>query len=161
MTYSHMSSLILYTDLSSYCSNFSSTFRKSTRTETMESVKRRNSKYWWQSKFIREAVRFYGYDTHYPYIQNKERGPFYSGIDVILCVYSFSMRLRGPTSTSKHIEVAINFSKRTGIIIALNNTGYYQSHLLPFIDCSWFSRYPDEVCIYIYYHNIYKLFTYF
>ena len=33
----HMTSLVLYTDLSEYCSSFSSTFRKSTKYESLES----------------------------------------------------------------------------------------------------------------------------
>ena len=149
LSMNHLISLILYTDLSAYCSNFSSTFRKCTRYETLESIKARNAKYWWQSKFIREAVRCYGYDTQSKsgYGYNKETGPFYSGVDVVLCVEEFSMRLRGPTSTSKHIEVALNFSKRSGIILSLNNDGSKYSDRLPFINASWFSRYPDEVCV--------------
>ena len=156
ITINHITSLILYTDLSEFSRNFSSTFRQCTRNETIQSIKRRNSKYWWQSKFITEAVKFYGYDSYGKHkgYYNKERGPFYSGIDMILCVCSYSMRLRGPTSTSKHIEVAINFSKREGIIISLDNTGYQYANQLPFIDCSWFSRYPDEVCFIYYYYII-------
>ena len=138
----HMTSLILYTDLSEYCSRFSSTFRQNTQYESLQSIKKRNGKYWWQSKYIREAVIFYGYD-HGEW--NKERGPFYSGVDMLLCLEGFSLRLRGPTSTSKHIEVALKFSKREGIIMSLNNTGYHFAEDLPFLDCSWFSAFADEV----------------
>ena len=141
----HISSLVLYTDLSEYCSRFSATFRKSTQYESLQSVKKRNGKYWWQSKYILETVRFYGIkDGAFP--ANPEKGPFYSGVDVPLCLEGFSLRLRTPTSTSKQIAVALNFSKRNGIIISLNNTGYDGADQLPSIDCSWFSGFVDEVC---------------
>ena len=143
ITVNHITSLILYTDLSEYCTNFSSTFRKCGIYESIEDVKKRNSKYWWQAKFMREAIELYGYDTGR---HNKEGGPFYSGIDIILVMPEFSLRLRGPTSTSKHIEVSMNFSKRDGIIISLNNNGFQGADHLPFIDASWLSQYPDEVC---------------
>ena len=148
ITINHITSLVLYTDLSEYCTHFSSTFRQCCRHETLESLKKRNGNYWWQSKFIREAVECYGYDAYNEEVEygyNQERGPFYSCIDVIVSVGEFGMRLRAPTSTTKGIGVAINFSKESGIIIALNNNGYMFADLVPFIDASWFSRYPDEV----------------
>ena len=145
----HITALVLYTDLSEYCSHFSATFRKSTQYESFQSIKRRNAKYWWQSKLLREAITHYGLDTEtedYERDENEEKGPFYSGVDVVLCLQRFSLRLRGPTSTSKQLAVALKFSKKEGIIISLNNTGYHNDKYYPFLDCSWFSAFPDEVC---------------
>ena len=55
----------------------------------------------------------------------------------------FSIRLYSPTSTSKQIAVSINFADQNGMIITLNNDSI-EGKYLPFFDCSWISRYPDE-----------------
>ena len=57
----HIQSLILYTDFSMLSSSFTSTFRKKYENESLESVKNRNSSYYWMSKFLIEAVNGYGY----------------------------------------------------------------------------------------------------
>ena len=144
----HIMSIILYTDYSSFCTSFSSTFRKISSMETMENVKRRNSAFWHQSKLFREAVEGFGSLNDDEFLQDGIKtisGPYFSGLDVILTVPEFSLRLSAPTSTSVHIEVSINFAKRTGIIIQLNNPiGHPSSIFLPVFDVSWISRFPDE-----------------
>eukprot|EP00488_Nonionellina_sp_1-RS-2012_P000260 TRINITY_DN10750_c0_g1_i1.p1 TRINITY_DN10750_c0_g1~~TRINITY_DN10750_c0_g1_i1.p1 ORF type:complete len:106 (-),score=5.13 TRINITY_DN10750_c0_g1_i1:69-386(-) len=58
----------------------------------------------------------------------------------VMHIPQFNIRLCTPTSTSKHIEIAMRFCGRYGIIIQLNND---QLQLRGF-NCSWFSRYPEE-----------------
>eukprot|EP01084_Bolivina_argentea_P010880 20301_1 len=45
--FNNLVSLILYTDFSSLCTDFSSTFRKITPYETLSAIKQRNRKYYW------------------------------------------------------------------------------------------------------------------
>ena len=146
MKLDHIISLILYCDYSKYCTAFSSTFRKISITERMEEVKKRNGLFWFQSKSFREAVECFGVCNVNKYVQDGMdpiSGPFYSGLDLVLAIPEFSLRLCSPTSTSVHMEVSLNFSKRTGIIIQLNNNKP-PSFFLPIFDVSWISRYPDE-----------------
>ena len=56
----------------------------------------------------------------------------------------YIFRLCGPTSTSRHLEVALRFGGSTGIILELSNTGYEDCTLLRSFDCSWLSNYSGE-----------------
>ena len=144
----HVIALILYCDYSAYCTEFSGTFRRLSRLESMEDVKKRNSAYWFQSRYIREVIECFGINNDTQVLQDgikAEPGPFYCGIDVVLAIPQFSLRLCGPTSTSKHLEVSLNFSKRTGMIIELDNpTQDPRAAAVPFVDVLWLSRFPDE-----------------
>merc|ERR1712183_77709 len=70
-------------------------------------------------------------------------GPFYCGVDCVLHLSSFAIAFFGPCSTSKQIEIAMNFSKSNGSIIQLHNDSGY-GRVQFFLDVSWISRYPDE-----------------
>ena len=130
----HILSLILYCDFSGYCSSFSASFRKLSRIESMEDVKTRNTAFYHQSKYFREVIEAFGTFGNKQYLHPDckdiaELGPFYSGLDCVLAVPQFCLRLAAPTSTSKHLEVSLNFSKRSGMIIELNNPEeHYESH---------------------------------
>ena len=117
-------------------------------TERMEDVKIRNSSFWHQSKNIREIVEAFGTCGRPDVLEGEneaESGPFFTGLDVVLAVPQFSIRLCSPTSTSKHIEVSLNFSTKHGIIMQLNNPAEDQrSAMVAFFDVSWIGRYPDE-----------------
>ncbi len=60
ITLSHIISMIMYTDFTDYCTNFSSTFRPLSASEHILSVKIRNEEFWWQSKLLRETVEIFG-----------------------------------------------------------------------------------------------------
>eukprot|EP01084_Bolivina_argentea_P083522 151213_1 len=141
---SHLHALILYCDFSAFCTEWSATFRAIQYNESIELIKDRNSKYYHVSKYLREIVQYYGingnkYDTH----NGTQNGPFYTGMSMVLHIPSFAIRLNGPTSTSKHIEVALRFSGRDGIVIQLNNEKGL-SKKETFFDSSWISKYPEE-----------------
>eukprot|EP01084_Bolivina_argentea_P169237 293402_1 len=53
-----------------------------------------------------------------------------------MVIPQFNIRLRGPTSTTKQIEVSERFGGEQGIIIALNNNGYFQCYTLHSWNCS-------------------------
>ena len=58
---------------------------------------------------------------------------------------SFTMlRLCGPTSMSRDLEIASRFGGSNGMILQLNNTGYRDAHLLRSFDCAWLSQHEDE-----------------
>ena len=60
ITIQHIISIILYTDYSDYCTQFTESFRKLSFGESFVSVKKRNSEFWHQSKYFRETVEFWG-----------------------------------------------------------------------------------------------------
>ena len=143
----HLLSIILYTDFTALSSAFSSSFRKISPYEILSSIKHRNSKYWWWSKLLRETVELFGDEADYM------KGPFYSGLSVMLSVPGFSLRLCSPTSSSTHIEVALKFSGESGIILQLNVKGLMDYSGIRAFDCCWISRFKEEdekyVCLFV------------
>eukprot|EP01083_Nonionella_stella_P250768 865965_1 len=117
ITENHIICLILYCDFSDYCTKFSSTFRKMNKGETISQIRCRNQEFYWQSRYLREAIELFGEDGR---IDNKY-GPFFSGVNCILHLPEFCLRLSSPTSTSKQITVAMRFAKSDGMIIQFNN----------------------------------------
>ena len=104
----HITSIVLYCHFTAFCSRFSSTFRKLERWEPIESAKCRNQQFYWQSKYFRETVEVFGFPED---PDDVEPGPFFCGVDRVMIIPSFCLRLRGPTSTSKQLEVAMNFAR--------------------------------------------------
>eukprot|EP01083_Nonionella_stella_P197097 724839_1 len=147
----HLISLVLYTDNSALSSDFTSSFRKkSLKFDSLESVKKRNSKYWWWSKTLRETVELYGKCRQGNWDENQGinidilKGPYYSGMSSAMPVPECNIRLCSPTSTSKHIETAIKFCGTYGMIMQLNNPHTQQYQMLRGFECDWISHFPEE-----------------
>ena len=163
----HLLALLLYTDYTKHSASFSRSFRKKDAYESLASVRKRNSEYFWMSKRLREAVEYYGQRAKGDWNEqiassNREMklksgddgyaepleilsGPFYTGMSVVMTVPNFNIRLCSPTSTSTSIAVAMKFSREKGMILGLNNPKYNLRccHLRGF-DVSLVSRYSEE-----------------
>eukprot|EP01084_Bolivina_argentea_P058352 106574_1 len=94
-------SVIIYCDFSEICTEFSATFRLMS-SEALKSIILRNQEFWWMSRLLRETVQCFGYN------RCKEKGPFYCGINQVMVMTQFNIRLCGPTSTTVYKEVASN-----------------------------------------------------
>eukprot|EP01084_Bolivina_argentea_P088154 159165_1 len=149
---SNLLSVFLYTDFSDLSKEFSTTFRKLQSYESLSSVKIRNAEFAQWARILRETVEYYGQDGYSEYFDGKRgrkrfrtlKGPFYSGMQVIMAIPEFNIRLYGPTSTSRQIEVAERFKGDSGIIMQFNNVGERASIELFGLDCSWLSNYNGE-----------------
>ena len=144
LTNAHLLALILYCDWTDLCSIFSSTFRKTKSYQTIKQIKLKNSEYANWSRLLREAVQYfgsYGWDYEENEKYNKTfrnvKGPFYCGMSRIMVIPEWNIRLCSPTSTSKQIEVATRFGGDDGMIIQINNNGYYASWNARCFNCSW------------------------
>ena len=135
--------VLMYTDLTDLSGAFTSTFRKCHPFESLSSIKRRNSHYWWWSKILRETVECYGIQRG---IKDNGGliGPFYTGMSFVMTMPMYCMRLCSPTSTSVFIEVAMKFGGEEGIIIQMNNYGHIGFQSLAAFDCSIYSQYKEE-----------------
>eukprot|EP01083_Nonionella_stella_P226521 804357_1 len=110
------------------------------------------AKYYHFAKGLVEAVQNFGIKRCVSEKDNEfsltggiyEKGPFYCGLSKILNIASFDICFHGPCSTSKDIEIAINFATRGGIIIELQNDQYAEGAQERCFDCSWISHYSDE-----------------
>eukprot|EP01084_Bolivina_argentea_P211499 359779_1 len=150
--FNHIAALIAYLDFGDFCSHFSQSFRFITADDTIQLVKKRNSRYWHVSKYMKEAVICFGltgmieYDEYGDQQNDGWRGRFYCGLSVPLVVPLFSATFHIPTSTSVHIEVAIDFSTNIineGAILQLSNEPH-ECWKTRFFDASWLSRYCHE-----------------
>merc|ERR1712228_902760 len=142
--------IILYTDYSAHCSEFSASFRRLSPFEHLEVTKKRNAMFWWMAKTLRETVELFGQcrcgdmnDNEDTFI-NQQYGPFYCGVNKPMIIPSFNIRLNAPTSTTMQIEVALKFGGRNGTIIQLNNDSHGKYDNLRAFNVSFISRYPSE-----------------
>ena len=150
ITMEHILCIILYCDTNELQCDFSATFRRKHKYETNDELKKRHQNYYHFAKGIVEAVHIWGvngikpgyYNSDKPY----EEGPFYCGLNRILNVAGQSdVLFAAPLSTTKNIEIAINFAQRGGMIMEISNTvDSSQGHNVNMFDCSWISRYPEE-----------------
>ena len=78
----HIQALIIYTDFTKISSSFSATFRRKSMFESLSSMKKRNQKYYFLSKYLREAVEIYGeYGSDRDI--NAINGRFFCGMDCL------------------------------------------------------------------------------
>eukprot|EP01084_Bolivina_argentea_P084460 152733_1 len=153
---SNLLAIILYCDWSKLSEAFSKTFRKIKNSESITDVKTRNREYAIWSKVLRETVQLFGQkgwtrafddekrNNEWNNENNRVQGPFFSGMSKAMIIPEFNIRLCGPSSTSRHIEVATRFAEDKGIIIQLNNNGDYHAASLRSFNCSWISNYAGE-----------------
>eukprot|EP01084_Bolivina_argentea_P079427 144087_1 len=140
---SQLTCVILYCDWSNLCTAFSATFRKQNQFETITSVKHRHSKYFHFAKGLVECVHDFGLIGCNTLTRDfGEHGPFYCGLNLVLNVPSFSINLKAPCSTSKDIEIAMNFASG-GMIMQLQNN-FAAGKCATFFDCSFVSNYSEE-----------------
>ena len=138
ITKKHVQCVVAYCDLTEFCTAYSATFRSEFVGESVESIKKRNQSFFNISKGLREAVECFGNNGEDR--DRKESGPFYCGMNCLLLLTQFGIRLNGPTSTSKCRAVAIRFAGEEGIVLKMNNDNEY----LSFFDCVPFSQFPEE-----------------
>lgn len=135
----HLHALILYTDFTTFCTEFSQTFRELSDNDTIEDVVARNSKYFFTAKALREVVTLFGSCGAY----NSEYGPFYCGINCILNVPQFAVSFQCPTSTTKTKEIALRFAGESGMMMVMDNTKGDAVYEM-FLNVQWLSCYPEE-----------------
>eukprot|EP01084_Bolivina_argentea_P195247 335003_1 len=143
--------LILYCDQTKLCTAFSSTFRKSKPFESLACIKNRNGEYAHWSRLLRETVEYFGQFGYYSKWNKKKNnknqhvsGPFFCGMSSVMTLCQFNIRLCGPTSTSRKIEVATRFAGHNGMVLQINNNGSNNSWALTQFNCSWLSKYTGE-----------------
>ena len=150
----HLLSVLLYCDYTKHSASFSRSFRKTDEFEGLQSIKQRNSKYFWMAKRLRETVEIYGtcsqrWDEKEGKWVSELSGPFYTGISRVINMPYFSIRLCSPTSTTLHIEVAMKFSGQQGMILSLNNPVENEKcRYLRGFGVGAVSRYPEEDEVY-------------
>ena len=83
----HVECVVVYCDLTDFCTAFSATFRPKFIGESIESVKNRNSSYFHTSKGLREAVEIYGKCG-----DDGVKVPFFCGMNCLLMLNQFGIQ---------------------------------------------------------------------
>ena len=87
LKFSHLLSVILYTDWSDLSTEFSKSFRKLKKYESLISIKKRHTEYVNFAKNLRELIEYYGASNY----MHEEKGPFYCGMSHPMVMPQFSM----------------------------------------------------------------------
>ena len=136
-------SLILYCDYDLLSGKFTETFRPNNPLELVSQIKQRHREYWWWGKILHETVQMFGYHLWKEKPDQMLKGPFFTGMSVVMKMPRFNILLESPVSTSVHIEVACKFSNDDGMIIEFDNSIGSGSTIRGF-DVSWISKFADE-----------------
>lgn len=137
--------MILYCDYTQLSANFTKSFRKSHTFEILESIKRRNSGYFFWSKILRETIDCYGQNRKRGNgLLDKLNGPYFCGMSIELKLPHFDIYLLSPTSTSVQLAVATKFGGNKGMIVELNDPGLHPNNSIRAMNCCWISRFVEE-----------------
>ena len=131
LRYSHLLALILYSDRTELQFRFTSTFRQTELYQSLSDIKQNNREYYHWSRNIREAVEYYGssgwsdyWDDKRNISWNNKKGPFYCGMSSKMVIPEVMIRLNGPTSSTRQIQVATKFGGDHGVFMRLDNKSY-------------------------------------
>eukprot|EP01083_Nonionella_stella_P311727 1112467_1 len=109
----HILAICLYTDNSGLCTDYRSTFRRLKTDRNEEDVIHRFRSYYFLSRFLFEAIEFWGSPL-------KPNEIVYHGLDKELLFERFSHHFHAPMSTTRSITSAANFAAG-GILLYLKN----------------------------------------
>ncbi len=92
---SHIMSVMFYCNFDEHSFIFSGSFRKNSRFETDEILKKKHSHYYWWAKNLRECIEAFGIT-----MEDSDIPVFYHGISKSLLFSSTDIRINGPISTT-------------------------------------------------------------
>ena len=138
ITIAHILALIIYTDLSSFCTAFRQTYRKLDGETSTKQVETRHKQLYHYSRFLFEAIEFFG-------SKMKRDLTVYHGLSVILYFGQFTAYFNQPISTTTDLTTAHQFSQSKGVILALKTSTNHKlnSNRIPkYLAVSWLSAFP-------------------
>ena len=141
----HLYSIILYCDFTKFCTLFSLSLRETNHGDGLKEVKGKNGAFFFVSKTLRELVTYFGSDGGYDggKMNGVVKGPFFSGVSVVLNVSEFRLRFNTPTSTSMSKEIAWRFAGSGGMVITVGNQKGL-SGCQPLFNATWISAFAEE-----------------
>eukprot|EP01084_Bolivina_argentea_P259768 438450_1 len=135
----HILSIMFYTNFTRLSSEFSTTFRKISKSDTDDALKKRHSAYCNWAKYLRETVDLYGL----PMGDTNTKLFFFHGISHKMVFNGFQTSFKGPTSTTLQYSTAVLFASQgmeEGIVITIKNNGSCAT----FFDCVPWSDFSFE-----------------
>eukprot|EP01083_Nonionella_stella_P005178 15024_1 len=133
----HILAVIMYTDMSVFCTAFRATYRKINEKERVSQITARHTQLYWFSRFLFESCQFFGQE-----MTKKMR--VYHGLSKELFFERFTAYFNIPISTTTSLVTAQQFSSGSGVILKLKH-GVLATSVKPrYLSVSWLSVFPHE-----------------
>ena len=138
----HILCLIIYTDVTDFCSEFRSTYRKIDGETTTKEVESRHVQLYHFSRYLFESVEFYGF-------RMQKSLTVYHGLNKLLYFGNFNAYFNQPISTTTDLNTAQQFATKggNGIILSLKAGTNYKNNrnrMPKYLSVSWLSVFPNE-----------------
>eukprot|EP01083_Nonionella_stella_P278004 945277_1 len=154
ITKDQIMAVMLYCNFDDLQYKFSCTFRKSSRDETDEQLKRRHSNFYWLGRRLRECVECIGMKLNTNNLGLQSNMKLYHGVNTYRTFGSITAYIKGPFSTTKCEAVAASFQDNRGLLLELNvhtagcmmkwNEANHVINTVIGFSCAAFSDYPNE-----------------
>eukprot|EP01083_Nonionella_stella_P005177 15022_1 len=132
----HFLAVIMYTDLSKFCTAFRATYRK-IENEGMKEMTKRHTQLYWYSRFLFESVEFFGQEMD-------KTMRVYHGLSKAMKFERFTTYFNQPISSTLSFVAAKLFARGSGVILKLRR-GVLPTSVTPkYLSVSWLSGYPEE-----------------
>eukprot|EP01084_Bolivina_argentea_P193039 331264_1 len=134
----HMLCIIIYTDISKFCTAFRSTYRISNEQDTEKSVTKSHQSLYWFARTLWEAIEFFGQPM-------SKKMEVFHGLNKVLCFERVTSYFNQPISTTTSKIEAQKFSQGYGLILIFKRGSSSNGGLIPkYLDVSWTSAFPNE-----------------
>eukprot|EP01083_Nonionella_stella_P069118 184085_1 len=134
----HILSIVIYTDISSFCTAFRKTYRKIGNETTEEEVRKRHRELYYFSRFLFESIEFFGKEMD-------RKLKVYHGLSTVMRFQKFTAFFNQPLSTTTTFQTANQFSQGRGVILQLKSGAKVeQMRRAKYLSVSWLSCFPNE-----------------
>eukprot|EP01084_Bolivina_argentea_P218982 371489_1 len=136
----HILVLIIYTDLSDFCTEYRKTYRYINNESKEEQVTQRHRQLYHYSRYLLESIEFFG-----KYMENSLT--VYHGLNKIMLFEKFNAYFNQPISTTSSLTTALQFAKGRGVVLTLKSgaqRSYDKTKIPKYLSVSWLSCFPNE-----------------
>eukprot|EP01084_Bolivina_argentea_P066653 121522_1 len=136
----HILAIIIYTDMTLFCTSFRRTYRRIGNETTDKEVEKRHIELYFYSHCLYTAVEFYGQ----PMDKNMK---VFHGLNQMMKFESFTAHFNQPISTTTDEITAQQFTQGVGIRLTLRSdpTSLDKTSMIPkYLGVSWSSDFPHE-----------------
>eukprot|EP01083_Nonionella_stella_P144724 452339_1 len=148
----HVLALVIYTDLTKFCTEFRKTYRRIDDEISDDQVIKRHEQIYYYARGLYEAIEFYGN-------QMKPTDEVYHGLNRVMFFQKFTAYFNQPMSTTPSKTIAHQFaqSEGAGIILTLKSGTELEtkvSKIPKYLGVAWLSDYPTEEELLYYGNNV-------
>eukprot|EP01083_Nonionella_stella_P286766 976036_1 len=147
----HILAIVIYTDLSKFCTAFRRTYRRLDHETSDEEVIERHEQIYHFARALYEAVEFFG-------IPMQSKDIVYHGLNRVLFFQKFTAYFSQPMSTTTSSTIAYQFAEGQGVVLMLKSGIGFEnvnvSKIPKYLAVSWLSQFPNEEELLYYGDNV-------